>query len=74
MMQKTYFGDMSAAYVATDNTSTGHVDVFKKRRHVWGRAFDSTTCEANHVVESSVLEHQTLAQGSTNRHWLQMAR
>jgi len=43
MMEKTYFSDMFAAYVAADDTSTTRVDVFSEWRHDSRHGFDPAT-------------------------------
>jgi len=57
MMQKRYFGDTSAAYVAAGDTSTRHVDVFLVHRHDAGNMFAVTTSDGHHVAEIAFLEH-----------------
>lgn len=42
-MQNFYFGDMFAAYVAEDDTSIRHVDVFPFCRHDVGTLFAAET-------------------------------
>jgi hypothetical protein len=57
MMQKLYFGDMFAAYVAADNTSTRHVDVFQLHRHDSGDRVATATRDGHHVAQAALLEH-----------------
>jgi hypothetical protein len=57
MMQKCYFGDTLAAYVAAGDTSTWHVDVFSVHRHDTGHMFAATTRDGRHVAKIALLEH-----------------
>jgi hypothetical protein len=52
MMQNFYFGDMSAPYVAADDTSTEHVDVFCFCRHDSVRLWAAATNDRPHVAEN----------------------
>jgi hypothetical protein len=52
MMQKGYFGDMSARYVAADDTSSKHVDVFCFWRHDPVRLWAAATSDRPHVAEN----------------------
>jgi len=74
MMQNYQFSDMFAAYVAGDDTSTRHVDVFNFRRHDPGNTVTMATRDEHHVAETACLEHQTTVHRTTNRRWSRLAR